>query len=88
MVQSKPTAYHMCLILAIVTVSQDARLGNDPCLSDHFDIVLVEELKLQRGNHLEKGQILKCPHWVVQPLMKLNHHRDLQDYTHWVSCWV
>lgn len=30
MVWSQPTSYHMGLVLAIVSVSQDARIGNDP----------------------------------------------------------
>lgn len=41
--------------------------------ADHFDIVLVEGFKLQKGNRLEGGQVLKFSYWVVQPLLKLNH---------------
>lgn len=44
---------------------------------DHFDIVLVEGFKLQRGNRLEGGQVLKFSYWVVQPLLKLNHRGAL-----------
>jgi hypothetical protein len=32
MVLSQPTMYHMCLILAIVSVSQDVRIGNGLCM--------------------------------------------------------
>lgn len=45
--------------------------------ADNFDIVLVEGFKLQRGNRLEGGQILKFSYWVVQPLLKMNHHGAL-----------
>lgn len=31
----------------------------------------------QSGNDRERGQIPQCSYWVLQPLLKLTHHRDL-----------
>jgi hypothetical protein len=60
--------------------------------SGEFDVVPIEELKVskrklsrEKAGRPWNAHCVQCL-WVVQPLVKLNYHRDLKDCAHWALC--